>query len=105
MEIEEARVPKKKERRKLSDLKAGSAETTMARVGRGDGAQWDRTVKNRDVSTGPLTHMFVRFLALFTHSLDPHCLFRSRAPPRPAVLIGSLARLFAHSRTRGKANH
>ena len=34
-------------------------------------AEWFRTAKNRDVSTGPLTRPFARLLALLTHSLAP----------------------------------
>ena len=33
------------------------------------GAQWGRTAKNRDVSTGPLTLLFTRLLTPLTHSL------------------------------------
>ena len=54
-------------------------------------AQWGRTAKNRDVSTGPLARPFARLLAPLSHL--PHCLLRSRA------LLRSFVHLLAHSLT------
>ena len=34
---------------------------------------WSRTVKNTDLSTGPLAHPFARLLATLTGSLAPDC--------------------------------
>ena len=61
-------------------------------------AQWGRTVKNWDVSTGPLARPFARLVAPLTRSLTPHYSLRSRAPLRS--LPRSLAH-FAHSLARG----
>ena len=47
-----------------------------------DDAQWARSTKNPDVSTGPLARPFARSLAPLTRSLAPHYSLRSRAPLR-----------------------
>ena len=62
-------------------------------------AQWFRSAKNQNVSTGPLACPFARSLAPLTHSLAPPCLLRSRIPLRSFVC--SLAH-FIHSQARGK---
>ena len=62
-------------------------------------AQWGRTAKNRDVSTGPLTRPFVSLLALLTHLLPLHCLLRSHTPLR-----SFLAHSLSHSGALGKVD-
>ena len=48
-------------------------------------AQWFRTAKNRDVSSGTLARPFACLLAPLTHLLAPHCSLRLRAPRRSFV--------------------
>ena len=43
-------------------------------------ALWSRTAKNTDLSTGPLSCNFARFLAPLTRLLALRCLLCSRAP-------------------------
>ena len=65
-------------------------------------AQWGRTAKNTDVSTGPLARRFTHSLAPLTHPLAPDCWLRSR------TLLRSLVRSFthlAHSLARGRMNY
>ena len=62
-------------------------------------AQWFRTAKDRDISTGPLACLFASLLALLTCVLAPHCLLHSR---RSAALICSLSWPFTHSQAHGK---
>ena len=50
------------------------------------GAQWARSTKNPDVSTGPFARPFSCSLAPLTGSLAPPCLLCSRAPLRSAAL-------------------
>ena len=47
---------------------------------RNAGAQWGRTAKNWDVSTGPIARPFARSPAPLTHSLASHRLLRLRTP-------------------------
>ena len=56
-------------------------------------AQWIKTAKNWDGSTGPIARSFARSLAPITYSLAPHCSLCSRAPLR------SFVRSFVHSLT------
>ena len=63
-------------------------------------AQWVRTAKNRDVSTGSRASPFACLLAPLTHSLAPDCLLCSRPPLCSRSLVNSPAH-FAHSLARG----
>ena len=56
-------------------------------------AQRLRTSRDQDVNNEPLARLLTRTLAQLTHSLDPHCSLRLRAPLR------SFARSLAHSLT------
>ena len=61
-------------------------------------AQWSKTAKNTDFSTGPRAHPFTRSLAPLTPSLAPDCSLCARPPLR------SLTLSLAHSLARGKVN-
>ena len=53
----------------------------------GKHAQWGRTAKNPDCSTGPLAHPFACLLALFSCSLAPPCSLCSRASLHSLVIL------------------
>ena len=63
-----------------------------------DSAQWFRTAKNRDVSTGPPARAFACSLAPLTHLLAPPCSLHS------CTLLRSLVCLLTHSLARGTMN-
>ena len=76
----------------LSDLFFGqSIRNTALRSIRNGNAQWFRTAKNYDVSTGPFAQPFVRSHASFTHSIALHHSLCWGAPLR------SFIRSLAHS--------
>ena len=89
-------------RRFFAASSAASSGRRQKRHRRGnDDAQWARSTKNPDVSTGPLPRPFARSLTRLTRSLSPDSSLCSRPPLRS--LVCSLAH-FAHSLARGKVN-
>ena len=104
--MNDGKATKGKEKKTNTTTKEKQKKETEESVGDGKAdngdAQWFRTAKNPDVSTGPLARPFDCSLAPLTRSLAPDCSLCSRPPLH--LLVCSLAH-FAHTLARGTVIH